>query len=213
MFGSTSTYEDPTANQQVANYGALQRQNAEAQYKRFIGNPHETQLARIGQTPARLQQKRFGKVFPWLQSQITDWSGKFGNTAPGGQSGMGPTISGKGMDIGLQRSMINDERAQNTMQMQSRLNEARQKAAVGSGVNSGMFGGLKTRLGQAVDAANARVGTSVRENAAKFNIPFGLEAQKAQEAQYANRMNEDIERRRQILGFIPSMFSSIGGLV
>lgn len=168
-------------------------------------------LANLGEKNRML---RFNTVFPWLQNQITGLQGQL-TSSVGGQSGQGPPISaGPLVNPAMQQQQINAMRARSGMLQQTQAaTNAREAAARGVGASSPLVMAMNN-AGRAASLADMTAGErDIRLGNAQANAQHLLQAQQAREAQYANRMGEDIERRRTVLGMFPQLLNSISGLV
>jgi hypothetical protein len=158
-------------------------------------------------------QARFNSVFPWLQGQMSSLMG--GMATAGGQSGPSPEITVGGVwDPQQVQQQVNSARAHNDQatQTQSRL-AASQAAGRGFGSRSPLTMALQGQLQNQNMAQNATAGREIRWNAAKGNADQRLKSQTAREAQFSNRMTEDIERKKPVFGTMNAMLSALGGMI
>lgn len=173
----------------------------------------ELQRANIANAPARMQQKRFNTVFPWLKGQIADLSGKFGSTV-GGESGQGPTISAAPIiDPVTLQGQINAMRARSGMHAATQARLAGRSAAASGMGGSPLLSAMQRQIGQRSYADQMAGERELRLGSAQLNASHLLDAQKAREQQFASRMSEDIARRQQVFGLLPGLLGAISGMV
>lgn len=193
---------------------ALQQQAANAQEKQFgIHESGETERANIAaraQTYGQdLKQSRFNQLFPSLQSQI-------GNLPRvGGGSGAGPTITAAPIwnEQQIQQQVnagvsANDRRTANqNMQM------ANQMAGRGYASSSPLQQALMSQNSMQNLMANSDLARTTRWDAASGNAAQVLKGQTAQEQQFANRQQEDVERRKAYTQGLVGLTSSLASLL
>ena len=154
---------------------------------------------------------RFGQIFPWLTGQL---GGLGAMSRTGGQSPPSPEITVGGVWNPQQtQQRVNAARAQNDQSLatQQRGN-AEKLSAGGFGGNSPMLAALQGQAASANRATNTTSEREIRNTAAEQNAGHLLNTQKAREAQFASRQQEDIERRKPIYQLYSSLFGSIAGL-
>lgn len=168
--------------------------------------------------PATLKQSRFNSVFPWLQGQLNGFGfgGGFGagNTSQG-QVGTAPQINaGPVWSQDQIQQQINGQAAQNDAKTGGQVRDINQSTA-GRGFGSGSP--LAQALGVMAQgqntATNANMAQQTQWNAAQGNAQQLLAGQQAQEGQFANRQNEDIERHKVRSGQYNALLGALGGLV
>jgi len=160
--------------------------------------------------PAQAQMERFRTILPYLTSQ-------FGNlqSMVGGQSGPGPQITA-GPIWGDQQiqEQVNAARATGDQATANRISEMQQGVAGrGFGANSPLAQAIAAQYqGQGL-AANVAGERETRMSMAERNAQQLLRGQQAAEQQYASRMQEDIERRRNLAGSYNALLGALAGLV
>jgi hypothetical protein len=173
--------------------------------------------AEASKFPYELKQQRFNQVFPWLQGMLGGTLGgiKGPFTAGGAQIGTPPPISaGPVWDPQQIQQNVNASRATTDASTQAQMRQASQSAAGrGMGANGPLVQALQGQLQNQNLATNVGNEQSTRWNAALGNAGQLLKGQQAQEGQFAARQQEDIERRRPVLGFAGQLLSALGGLV
>jgi hypothetical protein len=178
------------------------------------GYGHDEAMARLAQQPAmaQLAQKdaHWNALFPYLTQGLRS-IGNFSSRV-GGQSGVGPRINARPIfdQSGIQQQM-NANRAQGAQEtagqvqgMQNRL------AGSGFGANSPLAAALQTQMSMANMGNVANQNREFKQNAAQANAGQLLKAQTAQEQQFASRQQEDIERRRQVIGQQQGLLGLLG---
>ncbi len=178
-------------------------------------NTKQAQIAAdASRYPATLKQQRFDTIFPWLQGQLGSLSSGGGLATAGGQSGPSPEITVGGVWNPQQtQQQVNSARAKNDQTAQTTMRgQQQQLSAQGFGANSPL---LQSLYGQ-TQANNLATNTSnereIRNNAAQQNAQNLLSTQSARENQFANRQNEDIERRKPVWQTFNNLIGSLVGL-
>lgn len=202
---------------------ALEAARLQAQTQQNIARMQEAgelKRARIGaaaQTfPARLQQQRFRRVFPWVKQQFGSFMG--GATGPftaGGQSGQSPEITVGPIWTPQQiQEQVNALRASNAQQAQGQFQQMQQRlSGRGFGSNSPLLQALGAQIQGQRLAADTTGERELRFGAAEKGAEHLLKTQQAREQQFASRMAEDIERRRPYFQTLNTLLASIAGLV
>jgi hypothetical protein len=201
----------------------LANQNAQGVLQR--GNQKD--IAQIGADaatlPARLQQQRFGQVFPWVQGQLGGlgaWGSGggaafgAGNTSPG-QVGQQPQINAGPVWTQDQiQQQVNGQAAQNDAKTGGQVRDIQSSTAGrGFGSNSPLAQALGTMAQGQNTATNANMAQQTQWNAAQGNAQQQLAGQTAQENQFASRQNEDIERHKVIAGRQNALIAALAGMV
>jgi len=166
----------------------------------------------------RAQQNRFKQIFPLIKSQL---SGAFGGglgggaATAGGSSGSGPAINANPIFSGSQiQQQVNAATAANDQRAQTQARLAReQTAGHGFGAQSPLARALEMGAQNQAMAANTANEREIRLGATGRNAAHVLDAQRAQEEQYASRMREDIERRKPYFQQQQNMLAVLAGLV
>ncbi len=181
----------------------------------------DTEQARIAADAARyaasyapnLQQARFQAVFPWMQSQVS--SALSGAERAGGQSGPSPEITVGGVYNPQQiQQQVNAQRGTNDQTAASQVSKQGQSlAGRGFGSNSPLLQALSGQTMANNLATNTSNEREIRWNAAQGNAQHLLGTQTARENQFANRMREDIERRKPYFQMANTLLGSVAGLV
>lgn len=175
------------------------------------GNQNRLDVAREGNLGVRLQNQRFNKVFPWVQSQLGSM-GQWGSSVGGSQVGSPPTISANPIySQGMLQRRINSQVANNDQRL------AGQQRTMQEGLASRGFGGssplaqaLAAQMQMGNNAQNQQVRTSLPWETAQGNASHMLQAQMAQEQQFGNRQSEQIERARTAQGFLNPLLGLLG---
>lgn len=216
------------ANAQTYGYDQATRQaqiGADAQ--RYGADQNTVQAgiaADAAKYPAMLKQQRWDQLSPY----VTGILGGLQNGGTGGAFGAGGLFGayqGQGQ-VGTQ-PQINAAPVYSQDQIQQQVNTARanndQKTAGEIQQMNNSLGGhgygsnspLAAVLGASYQGQNMQANTanetSTRLNAAQMNSQQLLAAQQAQEAQFANRQNEDIQRGQVKSNLFGSLFGSILG--
>lgn len=209
-FGSTGVLE---AQQRAAD--AL-GQEAAARNQRAIagmqqqGETHRARIAAQASTlPARLANQRFQQVMPMIQGQLSQ------ALAPiGGQSPPSPGITvGPVWSPDQIQQQVNAARASNDATLASRQQQMRQQVAGrGFGSNSPLAQALGVQLQGQNLSANAEAGREIPWQAAQGNAQQLLRSEQARETQFANRQQEDIERRRMQMTQANALLAALAGL-
>lgn len=211
--GSGMVMGVPTESGQPYSFEDVLNRNFAGQQK---GLDRDSQMAQLKQSQAPEMQKlamqnaHWGALFPYLQKALGGMGGF--SSKVGGASGAGPRISG-GPVFGqqMQQDQVNNLRAQGAQEtaggvqsMQNRL------AGSGFGARSPLAAALESQMGMANQANVANQVRDYRQNAAQTNAQHTLGAQQAQESQYSNRMQEDIARRRNTIGYQQGLLGMLG---
>jgi hypothetical protein len=170
--------------------------------------------AEAAKYPYELKQQRFQQIFPWLQNQLSGMWAQGPARAGGGQIGTQPTISASPIwDQSQIQQQVNSQRAANDAATAGRIRSIEQSTA-GRGYGAGSP--LAMALGQMAQNQNLMTNTQneqqTRWNAAQGNARQVLAGQQAQEAQFAARQQEDIERRKPYFGTLNALIGALGGL-
>jgi hypothetical protein len=173
------------------------------------GSSFSQQLA-TARLPHELAQQRFNTVLPYLTNAL----GNFSSTV-GGQSPPSPEITvGPVWNSQQIQQQANAMRARNDQATQSRIQGTQQNmAARGFGNRSPLLAALGAQYQNQNLAANSAGERDLRWNAAQGNAQNVQQTQVARSNQFAQRQQEDIERRRQALGSQSAMLSALAGLV
>ena len=172
----------------------------------------DTQRARIAARastlPANQRQQRFNTVNPWLQAMYNE-------PFDVGQSGSGPSIDASPIWGEQQiQGRVNLMRGTNDAATAGRTRNMRQDlAGRGFGSNSPLAQALGVQMQGQNLATNTQGENDLRWTAAEGNKAHVLKAQTAQEQQYANRMQEDIERRRMASQRQNAIIAAMAGIV
>lgn len=186
----------------------------EAQQNRlFVGQQNDANRANqmaMARLPIDFAQYKFNTVWPTVQQTLGNFQSGF--MQPGGQSGSGPHINaGPIWNQGQIQQQVNQTRAFNDQATNNRIRQMQQQMA---GRGMGATSPLSRLLGANMQAQNigqnAQAGTDIRWNAAQGNATQVLNAQKAQENQYASRMGEDIERRKAYTTGLSGILGALG---
>lgn len=157
--------------------------------------------------PLNSRNQHFNQLLPMIQGALS-------SGLVGGQSGPGPQISAAPIwDEGQIQSQVNTQRAQNDAATQSQMRQTQsQMAGRGFSSNSPLLAALQSGQQMANMQANSAADQGIRWNAAQGNAEQVLKGQMAQEQQYSNRMNEDIERRKANNQYVSSLLGVLAGL-
>lgn len=179
------------------------------------GLANQANIARMqteaGKLPTLLKQARWNQVFPWVQGQLNNLGNWNSGYQGAGQQGQQPAISDAPIySQQLIEQQVNQTRATNdqaTAQRQAKLGQ--DLAGRGFGSRSP----LAMMMGEAMQmqnlAGNTQAEQGLRWDAAGGNAKHVLEAQKAREAQFANRQQEEIERGKTTKGLLGQIFASL----
>jgi hypothetical protein len=187
------------------------RQAGDTQRAQIAANA-QLGAARMGTLGDRLQQQRFGQMFPLLSGQLSQM-GQFGRV--GGQSGPSPNIKVGGVWNGNQiQQQVNATRANNDAALAAQQQAMQSKmAGRGFGANSPLAQALGTSMQNANLAANTGAEREIRWDAASGNAEHLLNSQVAREQQFATRMDEDIRRRQTQMQGYSALLAALSGLV
>lgn len=166
--------------------------------------------------PADLQQSRFNAVFPFLSQQLGGGGGDGSSGYKGqGQVGNQPTISAAPVYSENQiQQQVNSSRAANDQQTAGAQRQMQQQmSARGYGSNSPLAQELGVGLQNKNLSANTDAERQLRFDAAGANSKQVLAGQQAQEGQFANRQQEDIERNKVYQSKFNALIAAMGGLV
>ncbi len=166
--------------------------------------------------PARLQQERFGQVFPYLRDALGGTAGDLQSGYRGqGQVGNQPTIDADNVLSEQQiQQQVNAGRASNDQRTGGAQRALAQRmAARGYGTNSPLAMELGVGLSNQNLAQNSTLERETRYDAAQGNAKQRLGAQTAREGQFASRQQEDIERNRVASGRYNALLGALAGLV
>lgn len=213
-----STREDDNANWRagqnaMSHLGSAQLNAGQQHYA--TTKEYEARMAQLGQQQRELDARnnRFNLVYGDMRNMLGNFNAGFGTV--GGQSGDGPRIDARPVwDDQQVNQRVNATRAQNDAAMNSQNNQLRQTlAGRGFGSNSPLL--MSSIFGNQArnTAMNADAERETRLGAAQVNAAQMLKGQQAQEAQYSNRMNEDIARRQSQINSYLGILSALGGLV
>lgn len=202
--GAAFQYNTETANrrQQAQLFGLGQQ-----------GENYRAGLAAQAQMyPATLQQSRFNTLYPTLLSQL---GGGNPERVGGSQVGTAPQISAAPVWNNQQiQAQVNNQQGRNDVQTAS---AKRQIAGKLGGQGYGANSPLQQALGSMQDmqnlTANQDAATNIRWGAAQGNAQQLLAGQQAQEQQFAQRQQEDIERRKNASQYVSSIFAALSGMV
>jgi hypothetical protein len=153
-------------------------------------------------------QSRYNQLLPMLQGELS-------SSADMGQSGSGRPIDAgpvwNQQQIGQQ---VNAAQARNNAGTQSQQRGLQQSfAGRGFSSNSPLLQSLSTGLDMGRMRQNAEDTRQINWDSAQGNAQQLLAGQQAQEQQYANRMQEDIERRKAAATNKVSLLGMMAGLV
>jgi len=156
------------------------------------------------------KNNRFNTIWGSIQGQLGGL-----NQSVGGQSPPSPPMGG-GQIWGAQdiQQNLNANRASTDRQVATQnANMQGSLAGRGFGSRSPLAAALETQtamsgMGQKADYARQFVPQARQQNA-----NYGLQVGQAREQQFANRQNEDIERRRTTVGQQTSLLNALAGLV
>lgn len=214
------SFQKDLAAQQIAQ--RQQESALQAQLQRE-GYGNQSAIARMQAEAAKyphiLKQQRWDQIFPSVQGILSGTSpifGQFGSSYGGtGQQGQQPTINASPVYNNQQiQERVNDTRAQNDLSLASKQRANNQSMAgrgfgsrspIAMAMNQAMFG---QNL-----AANTQAENQLRFDAASANAKQLLAAQQAQEAQFASRQQEDIDRNKVRSGLISALFGSALGAI
>lgn len=202
-FGRAHGYiaQDPRAQQgHERAMGSLEQQGAN----------YRAGLQAAGQRDALGQsQGRFNALLPMLQGALGQADLVGGVSREGPQINASPVWSGQ--QIGEQ---VNAAQARNNASTQSGQRGLSQSfAGRGFGSNSPLLQALSTGMDMNRMRQNSEDTREINWGAAQGNARHVLAAQQAQEAQIANRNQEDIERRRSANNYKSSLLGILGGMV
>jgi len=166
----------------------------------------------MAKMPLEYQQSRFNTLFPWLQSQFGAGAANYN---VGGASGTGPTISAAPIWNPHQiQQQVNASHATNDQTMASRTKAMNADVAGrGFGGNSAISKAMASQFGFQNLIANQNADRDIRWNAAEGNAKQRLQGQTAREQQYANRMGEDIERRKTFQSSQNALLGALAGML
>lgn len=196
----------PAFRQQAYGQWGDERQGQMANYRANVA-------ADAAKFPAQLQQDRFNRLLPSLQSALNG-GGAGDSGVIGGASTAGPRIDiGPIWNEGQIQQQVNAGRAMNDRRLGGNLRQIRQSTAGrGFGANSPLQMALSTQARMGGAAANADLGRNVRWDSAQGNAQHRLSSQQAAEVQHSNRMQEDIERRKNRSQYQSSIIQALAGL-
>jgi hypothetical protein len=162
--------------------------------------------------PAKLQQQRFQQLFPLLSGQL----GSQGNPyTEGGSVALGPNISTAPVLNPQQiQQQVNTMRATNDQSTASQQRAMQQSlAGRGLGGNSPLAQALGSNMQNANLAANTAGETQTRLGAAQQNAQQVLNAQQAQQNQYATQQQLQVERAAPYFQRQNVLIQALAGLV
>lgn len=176
-----------------------------------------------GMYAAAAKQGRFNSVLPMFQGALNaggfgagGWGsgGQAGNTSPG-QVGQAPQISAAPIWSQEQiQQQINGQTAQNDAKTGGQIRDINQSAA---GRGFGSNGPLSQALGVMAQGQNTATNTQNAQqtqwNAAQGNAQQVLAGQQAQEGQFSDINNQDIERHKVVAGRQNALIAALGGLI
>lgn len=184
-------------------------------FQKNYGFAHDAQMARLNQQPQMeaLNQKaqHWNALFPMLQQGLSGLNGSFSSRV-GGQSGTGPRINAAPIwDAGKIQGQVNANRAQGAQETAGQVQQMQNRlAGSGYGANSPLAQALQTQMRMSNMGSVADQNRQFTQNAAQQNASHVLSAQQAQEGQYSNRMQEDIARRRNVIGQQQGLLGLLG---
>lgn len=166
----------------------------------------------LSQQKQGFDQQRFQQVWGGLNGMLGQLNG--GYATPGGQSGFGPPIGAQGVLTPEQiEQQVNAARASNDQGTASRTRDFTARASgQGFGANSPLVMAMNQSFQNANMATNADSERGIRLGAAEKNAGQLLEGQKAQEAQFASRQDEDIRRRQPYFSTMNALIGALAGL-
>lgn len=180
----------------------------------LAGQSREAQANQMAMArlPLDYQQSRFNSVFPWLQQQMGAGAATYG---VGGSSAGQPTINANPVYNPQQiQQQVNSARAGNDRTMATQTRNTQQNlAGRGWGGNSPIAQAMAAQFGFQNLIANNDAERDIRFNSAKANSDQVLKGQTAREQQFANRQQEDIERRRTFASTQNALLGSLAGLI
>lgn len=166
--------------------------------------------------PATLQQQRFNRVFPFVQSQLGRVGDlAFSGAADGGAAGgIGPNIKVGGVWNPQQiAQQVNATRAQNDQAMQSHMaTNAQNLSGRGFGSNSPLLQALQGQAYGQNLATNTQAEQTLRTQAAQQNAEHLLNTQTARANEYAQRQQERLTGRGQTLNTYSALLNALSGL-
>lgn len=185
------------------------------------GYGNQQTLARIQADAATLAERNKQgfrtQLFPTFLSLLQGAGNGNGTTTEGyrgaGQVGQQPGITEGGIYSPAQvQERVNMTRAQNDARMASQ-NAANERNLAGRGFGSRSPMAMQlAQSGQMANlAANSQAENDIRWGAAEGNAKQLLDSQRAREAQFAARQQEDIERGKQKSGLITGLLGAMGG--
>lgn len=223
--GQNALDRNQSLAQQQAGLAEQERQSSRSADVAKQGYASQQQIANIQADAAKyapgLQQQRFDTVEPYLINALQGFggtTGSGGSTAAytgQGQVGTAPQIDATGVYTPAQiQQQVNGTRAQNDQQTAGQVRQTNQKlAGQGYGTNSPLAQALGMGLQSQNLATNTGAEQQLRFNAAGANASQLLQGQQAQEAQFANRQQEDIERNKTRASQYSALLGVLGNIV
>jgi hypothetical protein len=182
----------------------LRRQGDQAHSMDMLNAQQRPEMMRLDQS-----QNRWNALFPYLTGALGGASRVGGKSTPGPRINAGPIWNQGSMqqNVNAMRGQGAQETASGVEQMRNRL------AGSGYGSNSPLASALETQMGMGNNANVANQVREFRQNAAQQNAQQIYRGQTAQEQQHANRMQEDIERRRMVSGYQTGLYGMLSGMM